>query len=74
MEQSQWSNRESIRVQGEDYKPMNLNKYNECYDIFDIIDKIQSMEYAPYKDKYLLKKRDKYRMCEKNNFNNITEI
>lgn len=74
MNDNYWENRETINVDGEYFKPMEMKRYNECYEIFDIVDRIASMEYAPYYDKFILCKGNKIKMCEKSDLTNVTEI
>ena len=62
--ENNWHERLNIVVQGEEYKPMDKNIYNEkCFDGYDICDYIKPMEYAPYYLCYIFKNKDNKCLC-----------
>lgn len=74
-EMNYWVNRKAIIVQGVTYYPMNLVNYSQCESIFDIIDNINPMEYAPYYKKFIIKTKDnKYFEVEQDDLNNIGQF
>lgn len=70
-----WETREIIEVNGDWYVAMPLNVYSKCTSIYDVIENIKPMEYAPYHTKLIIKtKNNKYFVVEPYDLNNICEI
>lgn len=65
---------ETLDFNGKTYQPMNKEKYEQCYDAFDIIHHINKGEYAQYSDKYIIKNDDKFYAVYIDDLTNFWEI
>ena len=61
-------------INGKNYTCMDVTRYANCYDSFDICDNLRSGEYAPYFSQIIYKNGSKCLCVDRDDLGNYFEI